>query len=279
MKRFLPLLTLLGLACGVHAQTITLKDGKTIPSSHLRRDGATVMTTTTVGSSLGEIGYAVAQIDSIQFPEPPQLKDANALIAAGKLDQALSAIEPVITFYRPFRDIKGNFWGDAAVLKLSIFIAQKRVADANGIISEMLENNTNPDVVASAKASKTLLLAWAGKSKEALAASDQIINSDASDSATLSLAYLANGEAHYALKEYEDAVMAFLHVPIFFPDQTLLMPKALIGSARSFAKLDSKNELDSAIQTLAESYSTSPEFNEAKTEFPSSIRRFKSIKN
>jgi len=278
MKRFLPLLTLFSLACGAHAQTIILKDGKTIPGSRLRRDGATVMTTTTVGNSLGEIGYAVAQIASIQFPEPPQLKDATTLIAAGKLDQALSSIEPVINFYRPFRDIKGSFWGDAAALKLSIFIAQKRESDAATLINEMLGNTEDPDVMASAKASKAVLLAWAGKSKEALAASDQVINSDASDSTTLSLAYIANGEAHFALKEFEDAAMAFLHIPIFFPDQSALMPKALLGSARCFLKLDSKNELENALTTLAQSYSNSPEFAQAKTEFPSINRRLKSTK-
>ena len=279
MKRILPLLTLFfSVAVGAHAQNIILKDGKTIAGSRLRRDGASVMTTVMIGNAPGEIGYAVAQIASIEFPDPPQLKDAAALISAGKLEQALTVIEPVINFYRPYRDIKGNFWGDAAVMKLSTLIALRRDKDADLMIYDMLSNNLDPDVVAAAKASRTLLLAWSGKAKDAIAASDEIINSDQSDSTTLSLAYLASGYSHFALKEYEEAAFAYLHIPIFFPDEKSLMPKALIGSARCFAKLDVKNELESSLSTLVESFPNSPELSEAKTEFPNVISRLKTTK-
>jgi len=277
MKRILPLLTFLSVAVGAHAQTIILKDGKNIVGSRLRRDGASVMTTVLVGNAPGEIGYAVAQIASIEFPDPPQLKDASTLIAAGKLDQALTVIEPVINFYRSYRDIKGNFWGEAAVMKLSIFMAQKREKDASGLIYEIQTTNQDADVVGAANASKALLLAWAGQWKEAIAASDPIINNEDSSSTALSLAYLASGESHYALKEYEDAAFSYLHIPIFFPEEKLMMPKALLGSARCFAKLDVRNELESSISTLKESFPTSPEFADAKTEFPSIISHLKTI--
>ena len=267
MKRIFQVIALFSVALGAHAQNIVLKDGKTVVGTKMRRDGASIMTTVPIGTGFGEVGYAVVQIASIEFPDPPQFKEAASLIAANKPEQALSVIEPVLNYYRSFKDIKGSFWGDAAVLKVTLCAALKKDRDTEDLIREMLAVRDNPEVLAAATASQSLLLARIGKSKEAVAASKEIINQENGESGPLSIAYMANGEAHLALKEYLDAVFSFLHVPIFFPDQKMLMPAALLGSARCFAKLDANKELENALASLIQSYPSSSEAIAAKSEF------------
>lgn len=276
MKRILPLLTFFSVAVAVHAQNIVLKDGKIIPGSRLRREGASVVTTINVGNAPGEIGYAAANIASIEFPTPPQLKEASNLLAAGKTDQAVGLIDTVMKFYSNYKDIKGNFWGEAAVMKLGILTSQKRTLDADLLAKEILSSAQEPEVLASAQAYKTYLLASSGLYKEALTKSDEIINKgESANSTTLSLAYLANADAHFGLKHYEEAVFSYLHIPIFFPDQSLYMPKALLGSARCFDKLHVKDQIESAIGTLVRSYPNSPEAATAKTDFSNVLTRLK----
>lgn len=274
MKRILPLLTFFSVAVAVHAQNIVLKDGKIIPGTRLRREGATVVTTINIGNAPGEIGYAVANIASIEFPTPPQLKEASSLIAAGKIDQAIERIDAVMNVQRNYKEIKGNFWGEAAVMKLGIFMSQKRTLDADLLAKEILSNSQEPEVLASAQAYKTLLLASSGLYKDALTKSEEIINKgETTNSTTLSIAYLANADAHFGLKQYEEAVFSYLHLPIFFPDQAIYMPKALLGSARCFEKLEVKNQVESVIGTLIGSYPNSPEAATAKTEFINILSR------
>jgi hypothetical protein len=277
MKRTLPLLLLLGAVVASPAQNILLKDGKTIPGTKLRRDGASVMTTVQIGTGMGEIGYEISKIASIDFPEPPQLKEAAGQVAAGKLDQALTTLDPILTYYRNFKEIKGSFWGDAAILKLQILTTLGRDREAEPLLREMLATREMPEVVTAATAAKALLATKTGNAKEALSMSNEILKQEGTDSATSAIAYLANGHAHFALKEYKDANFAYLHLPIFFPDQKAMMPTALLGSARCYAKLQTKNEfeaeLDQTIKDLINSYPSSPEAATAKAEFPNAISR------
>lgn len=282
MKRTLPTLLLITLLAGslsASAQNIIFKDGKTVVGTKLRRDGATVLATVPNGAITAELGYPAAQIASIEFPDPPQLKEATAQVAAGKPDQALTILEPVLAFYRGFKDIKGSFWGEAAVMKLQILTSLGRDREADTLAREMIIIRDQPEVVAAGTAAQALLLAKAGNYKQALAASNDIIKQDSADSETLAIAYVANGLAHYSLKEITEANFAFLHLPIFFPDQKLLMPPALLGSARCFEKLQAKDEfqseLDNQIKTLINSYPSSPEAKTAINEFPNAIIRIK----
>src|SRR5207237_531252 len=58
----------------VGSVNINLKDGKTVSTNSLRRSGDNVMATVQIGAGAGEVGYPVATIAKIDFPEPPQLK-------------------------------------------------------------------------------------------------------------------------------------------------------------------------------------------------------------
>ena len=273
MKIILAFVLLLSAAITVPAQNIIFKDGKTVAGNKLRRNGPSVMTTIPVGNSFGEISYGVAQIASIEFPEPPQLKEAATLAASGKLDQALSVIEPIVNLYSTFKDIKGNFWGEAAVVKLSLLTALGREKEAGPLIHDMLSDRNNSEVFGIASACQALVYAKSGKAKEAIESSNEIINQESAEESTLAIAYIASGTAHLELKEFEDAAMAYLHLPIFFPDQKMLMPTALLGTARAFAKLDVSKEVEKAIQSLSSSFPNSPEAAIAKTEFPNVLSR------
>ncbi|MGI8438426.1 MAG: hypothetical protein ACR2NX_16250, partial [Chthoniobacterales bacterium] len=101
----------------VLAQNLQLTSGQTIKTQGVRRSGDMVMGAVQVGSSRGEVGYQTATISRIDFPEPPQLKTTGDLLSQGQPAKALAEIEPVVKYYEPFRDIPGNFWAQAALLK------------------------------------------------------------------------------------------------------------------------------------------------------------------
>ncbi len=102
------LLAALVIGTSAEAQTIVRTDGQQITpalGTRLRRDGANVMVSIKVGQTLCEQGVQVSQIARIEFPEPAELKQAEALIGEERFDSALARIEPVFNAQSPFKDI------------------------------------------------------------------------------------------------------------------------------------------------------------------------------
>src|SRR4051812_33897730 len=59
------------------AQTISLQTGQKIETQGVRRDGDMVMGKVQIGTGSGEVGYHLAQIAKVEFPEPRALKVAS----------------------------------------------------------------------------------------------------------------------------------------------------------------------------------------------------------
>src|ERR1700730_15111573 len=102
VRRFLeqPILLLILLmiliASRSSAQTITLQTGQKIETQGVRRDGDMVLGKVQIGTGSGEVGYHLAQITKVEFPEPRALKAASEFLIQGQPDKGLAEINPVI---------------------------------------------------------------------------------------------------------------------------------------------------------------------------------------
>src|SRR6476659_6415232 len=95
----LVILLMIMIDSSAKAQSITLKSGQTVDTLGVRRDRDIVMAKVQVGTGSGEVGYTVAQIAKIDFPEPRGLKVAADLLGQRQPETALAEIEPVIAYY------------------------------------------------------------------------------------------------------------------------------------------------------------------------------------
>ncbi len=243
------LLLALGLGLGftsLHAQTITLKTGQTVETKGLRVNGDTVMSSVQVGNSHGEVGYQLAAIARIDFPEPPQLKTAAALLSQGTPAKALADIAPVVKYYEPFRNISGNFWAQAALLKISALAAIGLDKEAESLGEEIRKNTTDPETARAAQLQVVAGLLKKEDYKKALEICDSVIKESAK-SDVLAEAYVRKGDALLAQRNWDSAVITYLHVPVFYENEKRWMPPALLGSARAFRGL---SDLDRAKKSL-----------------------------
>jgi TolA-binding protein len=79
-------------------------------------------------------------------------------------------------------------------------------------------------------------------------------------------AWVAKGDALLAKKEWDSALMSYLHVPVFFPDETNHLPAALLGSARAYRRLDDVDRAKKSLNELIAQFPKTAEANVAKTE-------------
>ena len=268
------------------AQNILLKDGKTIVARSLRRQGDTIMATveitpattgdTPTAAQTGEVGYALAAIAKLDFPEPAQMRTVPDLIVAGKMAEALAQIEPVVKYYESFRDAPGSWWDEAAMLKLEALQAMGNFKDSEPLIDSLARSATDPETVRAAKVFVAAGLTRRGEHAKAVEMFEQVLK-DATKPLTIATASVNKGQSHLALKQYEPALLAFLQVPVFYPNQKLLVPQALLGSARAYYGLEDLTRAKATLDELLKDYGSSAQAAEAKAELARVGKREKAL--
>ncbi len=275
----------LGLASAapVSAQNIVMKDGKTIIAKSLRRSGDTIMATIEISAATGEkqaqtgeVGYALSQISRLDYPEPGQLRTVPELILAGRMPEALAQIEPVVKFYESFRDAPGSWWSEAAMLKVEALQATGNYKDSEPLIDSLARSVSDPETVRAAKVFIAAGMTRRGEHAKAVEIFDAVLK-DATKPLTIATASVNKGQSHLALKQYESALIAFLQVPVFYPNQKLLVPQALLGSAKAYYGMDDLVRAKATLDELLKDYGASAQAAEAKAELAKVAKRERAL--
>jgi tetratricopeptide (TPR) repeat protein len=245
--------------------TISLKDGRSVTVPTVRRDGTNVKVPMQIGTTAGEMGYPVASIARIDFPEPPEIDKAQDLLAKGKAEDVVNILKPVLEAQQPFSDLPGNWWQQAAQLKLTALVVSGRDAEADELINQLSQSSTDPDTLSLARVLRAASAARKGDYELSLPVFERAIK-DSKNRETVVNAWLNKGHCHLGLKQWEQAILAYLRLPVFFSDQRLLIPQAQLGAARAMAGLGDIASAGAKYEEIISSYPRSAEAGLAKTE-------------
>jgi TolA-binding protein len=265
MKNLSWLLLLFLLVRPAQAQNILLKTGQTIETKGVRVSGDVVMGKVQVGSSSGEVGYQISTIARIDFPVPPQLKTTEALLAQGASQKALAEIGPVVKYYEPFRNVPGNWWAQAALLKVSALGGMQLDREAETLGEEIRKSATDPETARAAQLQLIPGLMRTENFDKAIQLCDAVIK-DGTKPEVLAEAWARKGDALLAQRQWDGAVLAYLHIPVFYEDEKRWMPQALLGSARAFRGLEDLERAKKSLNDLTAQYPKSAQAEIARAE-------------
>ncbi len=258
MKRFgLVLLFLAGASAG-WGQTIELKSGQIVEAGGIRREGDAIMVKIVVGQSNGEIGYPLSGIARINFPEPVVLAEARSLFGQGQVERSLQQLEPILTKQAPFRQIPGSWWPPAALLQARALSALHREGEAEQIAREIRGVAADPEIQRAADLQLAAGLLRLHKYDELAPICDAAIQQSA-DESVLAEAWKLKGDLMTARKQWDDALMAYLRVPVFYREQTIILPAALLGSGRAYRRLGDNERARRTANDLIVAFPKSPE--------------------
>jgi tetratricopeptide (TPR) repeat protein len=261
------LLLVLAIVTGqsVNAQNIILTTGQKIEALSVRREGDMILGKVQVGTGNGEVGYHLPQIAKIEFPEPRGLKEASTLLSQGQPDKALAEINQVIAFYEPFKDVPGGWWAQAALVKISVLGALQHDAEAEVLASQIQKAVTDPETARAAQLRLATGLIRKQDFDKAAKICDAAIK-EITRPEILAEAWIKKGELLSAQKRWDEALLAYLHVPVFYEDEKSFMPAALLGSARAYRRLDQGERAKKSLQELIATFPKSAEATLAQTE-------------
>ena len=271
MNSMRSILLCLALVGSASAQNIIMKDGTVVVTKGVRRQGDTIMATIDLASgqaqpgtgATGEFGYPISQIQKIDFPEPPEIKTAADLIAAGKATDALAQIEPVGKYYEGFRDAPGSWWAEVSLLKVEALISLGRDDEAEQIASDLARTATDPETVSAAKVYVARGIARHGDQGKAMEIYDALLK-DETRPQTIAAVDVNVGQIHLARKEWEPALLSFLEIPVFYPQQKVFMPQALLGCGKAYIGLEDFPRAKASLNELTTDYGLTPEAAQGK---------------
>ena len=248
------------------AQTIQLRDGTAVPTLGLRRDADTLVAKVkTAGDNVGEVGYPLANVARVDFPEPALLKNAADLLDKGQAEEAVRQLAPAAAYYLPFYNVPGNYWKPLAVLQLDALTAAHRDKEADAVAAELGRlAATDPEVVRTLKIREAAGYVQRGDAPKGLTILEPIVHDDTAPPSGLAPAWVQIGAAHLARREFKPALLAYLHVPVYTPERVRLMPTALLGSARAYLGLADKQRAEESLNDLLAAYPNAVEAAEAR---------------
>jgi tetratricopeptide (TPR) repeat protein len=250
---------LLALApVAARAQTIILKNGQQVETRGIRRSGDKVMGQIEVGGRTGEVGYDLSAIARIQFPEPRGLRAAQEFLSQGQPDRALAEVTPIINFYAPLKEIPGAWWAAAALIKVSALAALQRDAEAEPLAREIQKVAPDPEAARAANLRIAAALVEKQDFDKAAESCDEAIKQSAR-AEVLADAWVTKGHLLLAQKEWDSALLAYLRVPVFYPDERSFLPPALLGAGRAYRRLDDLERAKKTLNDLVATFPKSPE--------------------
>jgi len=246
------MLSLLGL---IHAQEIVLKDGRLVDASEVRRQQGSIVA---VAAPSGEVTIPQGEIQRINFPRPPQLSQAIDLIVAGQVEEAIALIEPVVNEQVDFRDFPGNRWGEATLALVQALNRAGRGLEAEAVAAKLTEVSIDAEYSEGAivqKAFGQLIrkdFALAAKLVEPLVQKGKT-------PAVRSEAFVVKGECLLAEQKWEEAMLSFLQVPVFYPGEKIALPMALLGRGRAHLGMEDFPGARAALEELRKTYPAAAE--------------------
>ena len=214
------------------------------------------------GTRAPQIGLAVADLVQIQMPRPAFFDAVEKIRAApaapdAQFAAAHAALDKFILQTRAFRDLPGIPAHEAVLLK-------GRLYDAKGLWREALRHYE--DVVAQAAgtalATNAQILAGIAyaRGQDWQFAVEYLggIPLPEDDEELLSNLLFALGDAYFALENYDNALLSYLPLVVFYPFVHNNEPRALAAALGCYARLQEWEPLYRTIQEIKKNYPGTP---------------------
>src|SRR5262249_24386058 len=132
--------------------------------------------------------------------------------------------------------------------KVSALSGMQLDKEAEKLGEEIRKHVTDPETSRVAQLQLTIGLIRTEQYDKALQICDQVLKGSTKPE-VLAEAWVRKGDAFLAQRKFDSAALAFLHVPVFYEDEKLWLPPALVGSGKAFRGLD---DLEHAKKSFAD---------------------------
>ncbi len=202
----------------------------------------------------------------MECDQPAVLKNAPALLAAGKNSNVLPEVQAALKAEEIYAGLAGSYWPDLLVLQAHVILASGKDSNAAELATEMRKTKIAA-LVDDSEALRALIAARKGDHDTANSLAAPLIK-DSKRPTTLAAASVALGLGYLEKKKFEEALKAFLELPVFLPDQTAFSGIAQLGVAQAYYGMEDFDRAITALETFIAARPGTPEIPIAESLLP-----------
>jgi TolA-binding protein len=135
---------------------------------------------------------------------------------------------------------------------------------------------TDPEAQRTAKVLLAAAATRRGDAQKAADALDAVVK-DSKKPDILASAAIYKGQSYLALKDWENALLCFLQVPVLYPESKELAPASMLGVGRAHFGLEDFPTAKSTFKELMKTFKGTPEATAAKAEMELIAKREKAL--
>ncbi len=249
------------------AQAIVLKDGITkLGPDQFKIQGGKVMKIVKVGGNVATSELQMSSVLRLEWPEPEELTKGKALLAAGKVDEALALLKQGRDFFEPFKDVPGNRFADLSFAYVEALGAAGKFEETIKAMPALRLLKLSNEQKVQLKILQLNIDRQTSSDYTSIVAQAQNILSETDDSSVGASLWMIQGDVFFKQKQWEKALFAYLRVPVFYGSQVQRVPEAELNSARCLAKMRRFEDATTYYKRLIETYPGSNIAETAKTE-------------
>ena len=214
------------------------------------------------GSRAPQVGLALADVVQIRMPRPPLLDQVERLRTAPTAPdrafaQAHSALDKLILQLKPLRDIPGIYANEALLAKGRLYDAKGLWRESARLYEEIMAKAPATAVATNAQILAGIAYAKGGEYNFAVEYLGGMPLPE-EDEEMLSKLLFALGDSFYALENYDNALLSYLPLVVFYPYVHNNEPRGLAAALGCYAKLQEWEPLYRTIQEIKASYPDTP---------------------
>ncbi len=246
------------LAAGsAFGQAIVLKDGSSIPKADFALENGNIVRTIRIGDKSATTILPKKNIATLDWPQPMELNDAKALMSQGKSAEAIALLKTSVDFFAQLQDIPGNWYKDVLFAYIEALSQGGKFEETVKLIPQVKLLPLSDEQKLQLKIISLDIERQTTSDFLTIRAQAENILSETDDSSVGAAIWTILADVHARKKEWEQALMAYLRVPVFYGTQMQRVPDAELNAARMLVKMKRYEDATALFTRITESYNGS----------------------
>ncbi len=263
---FLPASLAFAAAClfaasTAHAQSqeeFELQGGRRFPAESVKLSpGGGFTATFMIGTAQQTINFTAKEVIRASLREPKEVVVARNLIATDKPDKAIEELNKAEPALLPFQSIPDSWWQRATILRMDALSVLGKNKEAAAIASSDVLAKLSPESASLLRDFQQIVGPPAKNSADKLDTLHSMVDRIV-DSWVGARIWLEIGNTLAMQGKMEDAVKAWLRVPVFFPAERDLAVRGTILAARGLQQIGSAKDGEKLLTDYLTDHLASP---------------------
>ena len=217
---------------------------------------------TSDGTRAPQVGLAIADIVEIRMPTPALFTNVEKILTMTNpptplISKGQAALDKFILQTKSLRDIPGIPANEAILLKAQLLDLQSRWRESIRLYDDILTRAPNTPPATNAQIRAGIAYAKNGEPLEAVEYLGGILLPE-DDEKLLSELLFALGDSYFALGNYDNALLSYLPLVVFYPYSHNNEPRGLTAAMNCYAELKEWEPLYRTIQEIRTAYPDTP---------------------